>query len=94
VSEKAEMHHMSMESAAYRVIEDIQDYNRLGGLRAALYKTGMQIYAMNQLSASQSNAVMALIKLQCQGVTEDQILHLSKQLKGKSAATATMQKII
>ena len=94
VSEKAEMHHMSMESAAYRVIEDIQDYNRLGGLRAALYKTGMQIYAMNQLSASQSNAVMALIKLQCQGVTEDQILHLSKRLKGKSAATATMQKII
>jgi|GEM_PF-516902 len=81
VSEKAEMHHMSMERAAYRVIEDIQHYNRLGGLRAELYKTGMQLYAMNQLSARQSKAVMALIKLQSQGVTEDQILYSHEYLE-------------
>jgi hypothetical protein len=81
VCEKAEMHHVSMESAAYRVVQDIQDYNRLGGLRKELYKTGMQLFAMNQLSARQSKAVMALIKLQSQGVTEDQIVHSREYLQ-------------
>jgi hypothetical protein len=33
---------------------------------------------MNQLSARQSNAVMALIKLQSHGVTEDQILSFGR----------------
>ena len=36
VCEKAEMHNMSMESAAYRVIEDIQYYNKLGGIKKHL----------------------------------------------------------
>jgi hypothetical protein len=37
VSEKAEMYNLSMESAAYRVIEDIQHYNRLGGMKKVRY---------------------------------------------------------
>jgi hypothetical protein len=88
------MHHMSMESAAYRVIEDIQYYNKLGGMKKQFYDVSTKVIVMNQFSARQNNAVMALFKLQSQGVTEDQILYLSKQLEGKSAATTTMQEII
>src|SRR5437660_8818614 len=32
VSEKAETYNLSIESAAYRVIEDIRDYDKLGGM--------------------------------------------------------------
>jgi hypothetical protein len=78
VSEKAEMHNLSTESAAYRVIEDIQYYNKLGGLKKELYNTSMRVFTMKEISARQNNAVMALIKLQSQGVTEDQILSLSR----------------
>ena len=33
VCEKTEMHNLSMESADYRVIEDIQYYDKLGGMK-------------------------------------------------------------
>jgi hypothetical protein len=78
VSEMAEMHNLSMESAAYRVIEDIQYYNKLGGIKKELSDLTTKVFVMNQLSARQNNAVMALFKLQSQGVTEDQILSLSR----------------
>jgi hypothetical protein len=78
VCEKAEMYNLSMESASYRVIEDIQYYNKLGGMKKELSNVATKVLVMNQLSARQSNAVMALIKLQSNGVTEDQILSLSR----------------
>jgi hypothetical protein len=76
--EKAEMHNWSMESAAYRLIEDIQYYNKLGGMKKELSDLATKVFVMNQLSARQNNTIMALIKLQSQGVTEDQILSLSR----------------
>jgi hypothetical protein len=78
VCEKAEMYNLSMESASYRVIEDIQYYNKLGGMKKELSDVTTKVFVMNQLSARQNNAVMALIKLQSQGVTEDRILSLSR----------------
>jgi hypothetical protein len=64
VSETAEMQNLSMESTAYKVIEDIQYYNKLGGMKKQLSDVAMQIFAMNPFSGRQNNAVMALIKLQ------------------------------
>ncbi|PWU82150.1 MAG: hypothetical protein DLM72_03025 [Candidatus Nitrosopolaris wilkensis] len=48
-----------MESAAYRVIEDIQYYNKLGGMKKELYNTSMRVFTMKEISARQNNAVMA-----------------------------------
>jgi hypothetical protein len=81
VCECAEMHNLSMESAAYHVIEDIQAYNRLGAMKKELSNTGLRVYAMNQFSACQNRAIISLIKLQSQGVTEDQILPYHEYLE-------------
>jgi hypothetical protein len=35
VYEKAERYNMSISAAAYRVIEDIENYNRIGGIRTS-----------------------------------------------------------
>ena len=78
VSEKAEMQNLSMESAAYRVIEDIQDYEQLGGMKKQQSDVSMQIYTLNQLSGRQNKAIMALFKLQSLGVTDDQILNMCR----------------
>ncbi len=48
VSERAEMQNLSMESAAYRVIEDIQYYTKLGGMKKELYNTSMRVFIMSQ----------------------------------------------
>jgi len=57
VCEKADMHNLSMQSAAYRVIEDIQYYNKLGGMKKELSDVTTKVFVMNQLSARQNNAV-------------------------------------
>jgi hypothetical protein len=76
-----EMQNLSMESAAYRVIEDIQYYTKLGGMKKELYNTSMRVFIMSQFSARQNKAIISLIKLQSHGVTEDQILHLHKYVE-------------
>ena len=81
VSERAEKQNLSMESAAYCVIEDIQYYNKLGGMKKELYNTSMRVFIMSQFSARQNKAIISLIKLQSHGVTEDQILHLHKYVE-------------
>ena len=62
VSEKAEMYNLSMESVAYRVIEDIQYYNKSGGIKKELSNLATKVFVMNQLSARQNNAIMTLFK--------------------------------
>jgi hypothetical protein len=78
ISEKAEMNNLSMERASYRVIEDIQYYNKLGGMKKQQSDVAMQIYTLNQFSARQNHAIMTLFKLQSRGVTEDQILSVCR----------------
>src|SRR5207245_4204056 len=68
VSEKAEMHNLSMGSAAYRVIEEIRDYNNLGGMKKQLSDVSMKIFTMKQISSRQNNAIMALARLHAYGI--------------------------
>jgi hypothetical protein len=74
VSEKAEMQNLSMDAAAYRVIENILDYDKLGGMKKQQSNVAMQIYTLNQFSRSQNKAIAALLKLQVLGITHDEIV--------------------
>ena len=85
VCEKAEMLNLSRNNAAYRVIEDIQNYNRLGGMKKQLNDISMQIFMMNQFLGRQNYAVNALMKLQLYGITENQILNLCKTIETNGA---------
>ena len=76
VSEKAQMHNLPMDAAAYHVIEDIQDYNRLAGMKKELNNTSMQVYTVNQICAPRNKAITTLLKLQAFGITDDEILNV------------------
>jgi hypothetical protein len=67
------------------VIEDIRDYDKLGGMNKQQSDVAMQIYALNQFSARQNKAIMALFKLQSLGVKDDQILNMYKFLRSMAA---------
>jgi hypothetical protein len=84
VSDLAEMNNLSMESAAYRVIEDIQFYNKLGGIKKQLSDVSTKVLVMNQFLGRQNKAVMSLFNLQSYGVTENQILYLYNILQKNS----------
>jgi hypothetical protein len=80
VNEEAQTNNLSVSAAAYSVIEEIENYNRIGGLKNEISRLAAQIYAMNRISARQNNALMALMRLQASGITDDDILNVSEFL--------------
>jgi hypothetical protein len=64
VNEKAQKYNLSISAAAYRVMEDIENYNRIGGLKKEISRLAVEIYSINEMSAPRNKAIMALLKLQ------------------------------
>jgi hypothetical protein len=79
VTETAETNNIPLSAAAFRVIKEIEDYREVIGLKKELSRLSWQIYAMNEILGRKNNAVMALLKLQSRGVTEDQILRFFEE---------------
>ena len=71
VIKKADTDNLSLNKAAYRVVDEIRDYNVLGGMKKQLYEVGMKIFMMNQMSAPLNKAIMTLMRLQADGITDD-----------------------
>lgn len=67
---------MSVSAAAYRVIEELEKYNKLGVLQNEISSLAMQRCAINQMSAPRDKAITALLKLQAYGITDEEILNV------------------
>jgi hypothetical protein len=76
VNELAHKYGLSISDAAYRLVEDIEDYYRIGGMKNEIANLAMQRYAINQMSAPRDKAITALLKLQAFGITDDEILNV------------------
>ena len=90
VDEKARTNNLSASTAAYRLIEDIEDYNKIGGLKNEISRLAAQIYAMNETCAPRNKAITSLLKLQNYGITDDEILNVCEfmnRARFESAAT-------
>jgi hypothetical protein len=80
VTKKADTENIQIRAAAFRLLQDIEDYNRLADMKKHLYDTGMQIQMMNQIMARQSKAIMSLFRLQGYGITENEIINVNEFL--------------
>ena len=74
VSCTAEQYNLPIPAAAFQIINDINDYNKLGGLKKQLATLRAQVYAVKEVCSHQYQAMVALVKLKSHGITEDQIL--------------------
>jgi hypothetical protein len=61
-------------AAPFRIMQDIDDYNRLGGMKKQLHDILMQINITREFLGRLNNAINAFMKLRFNGWTEDQIL--------------------
>jgi hypothetical protein len=77
VNNVAEMYNLPVYTAAFRVINDIKDYNKIGGLKKHLDTLCAQVYVVKEVSSHQYQAMVALVKLKSYGITEDHILNLN-----------------
>jgi hypothetical protein len=80
VNEKARTCNLPISAAAYRVIEDIDNYNRVGGLKNEISRLAVQIYGMNEICAPRNKAITSLLKLQNYGITDEEILNVFEYL--------------
>jgi hypothetical protein len=71
---------LSISAAAYRVIEGIDDYNIIGGMKNEISNLALQRYAINQISAPRDKAITALLKLQCYGISDEEVLNVYEYL--------------
>ena len=97
VSEMAEQYNLPVYTAAFRVINDIKDYNKSGGLKKQLAALCAQVHAVKEVCSHQNQAMVALVKLKSYGITEDHILHLKdflKEIKPIPAAVTVASNII
>ncbi|MFL6421250.1 MAG: hypothetical protein ACJ71P_17845, partial [Nitrososphaeraceae archaeon] len=60
-----------------RILNDINDYDKIGGLKKELSMLSQQIFIVNGICANQNKAMMAILNLQSRGITEDRILQLN-----------------
>jgi hypothetical protein len=67
--------------AALRLFNDINDYNKIGGLKKEVSRLSQQTFVVNTICANQNKAMVAMINLQSRGITEDKILYLNNFLE-------------
>jgi hypothetical protein len=76
VNDAAEQYDLPISTAAFRVINDIRDYNKLGGLKKQLQTLCAQLYAVKDVCSHRYQTMVTLVKLKSYGITEEHILHL------------------
>ena len=89
VKETAQKYNLSISAAAFRVVEDIENYNRLGGMKNEISNLAMQRYAINQMAAPRDKAITALFKLQCYGISDEEVLNVYEYLNRARSEYAT-----
>ena len=75
-----EIYNLPIYTAAFRVVNDIRDYNKLGGLKKQLATLSAQVYVVKEVCSHQNQAMVALVKLKSYGITEEDVLNLNNFL--------------
>ena len=68
-------------AAPFRIMQDIEYYNRQGGMNKQLNDTNKKIQMMNLVLACQKDAISTLMRLQFYGIKEDQILKTCRSIE-------------
>jgi hypothetical protein len=76
VYEKADMEKLSLDAAAYKIVEDIRA--QLGGLKKELYRLQQQIFMSQMFMGSRQATLESLAKLQSSGIRDEVIQNMAK----------------
>jgi uncharacterized protein (UPF0335 family) len=80
VIKKVDVENLPVGTAAYHVMEDIENYNKIGGLKNEISKMVMQQYTIGQIMAPREKAIAALLRLQALGVKDEEIFNIYEWL--------------
>ena len=86
IKQAAKMYNLPFASATMRLIEDIKAYNKINDLKKELSSLYMQKHTVDQVCFSQNKSMIAMLNLQSRGITEEQIISVSKILIGNQSS--------
>src|SRR5215472_3450624 len=78
VYEKADMEKIPLDTAAYKIVEDIRDYSQLGGLKHEQNRLQQQIFMSQMFIGSRQATLESLAKLQSLGVRDEVIQNMAR----------------
>src|SRR5215467_3360544 len=78
VYEKADMEKISLDTAAYKIVEDIRNYSQLGGLKKEQHRLQQQIFMSQMFIGSRQATLESLAKLQSLGVKDEVIQNMAR----------------
>ena len=81
VNEAAQQYGFPASTAAFHVLNNIRDYNKIGGLKKELNNLLAQVFAVKEVCFRQNKCMMTMLNLQSRGITEDKILQLNNFLE-------------
>ena len=81
VLKKIEVDGVPAGAAPFQVMNDIDGYNRHGGMKKQLYDTLIQINVTKEFLGRQNDAINTFMKLRLYGMTEDQILKTCRSIE-------------
>jgi hypothetical protein len=81
VIKKIELDGVPASSAPYRIMQGIEEYNRLGGIKKQVSDMIVQIHMMKEFLGRQNEAINTFMKLRLSGMTEDEILKISRVIE-------------
>ncbi len=78
VYEKADMERIPLDTAAYKIVEDIRDYSQLGLLKKEQDRLQQQIFLSNMIMTTRQQTLVSLMRLQALGVTDMEIKNMAQ----------------
>jgi hypothetical protein len=81
INEAAEQYGFPRSTAAFHVLNNIRDYNKIGGLKKELNNLLTQVFAVDKICFHQNKSMMAMLNLQSRGISEHRILYLNDLLE-------------
>jgi hypothetical protein len=81
VNEAVEIYGFPHSTAAFHVLNNLRDYNRVGALKKELSGLYLQKFVLNEFCSRHSQAIMALANLRSHGITEEQIITIKNFLE-------------
>jgi hypothetical protein len=89
VNEAAELYGFPRSTAAVYVLNYLRDYNKKGQLKKELSSLYLQKYAVEEFCSRHGQVIMALMNLQSNGMTEEQIISLNNSLESNGYKTSS-----
>ena len=85
VNEAAQQYGFPASTAAFHVLNNIRDYNKIGELKKELNKLTAEVVSVNEICFRQNKSMMAMLNLQSRGITEDRILYMNNILENNGS---------